>query len=309
MARLIVTGATGFIGRPAVRRAVERGFAVEALCTRLPDDPYPGVRYHAVNLLEDRDRARAVVRDIGASHCLHLAWYAEPRRFWTSRENFQWVGATLDLAEAFAAGGGLRFVGAGTCAEYDWNHGVCREYSTPLEPATPYGIAKDAVRRLLVSWSREAGISAAWGRIFFVYGPGEHRDRLVASVVRALLRGARAPCTEGSQRRDFLHVRDVADAFVTLVGSPYEGAVNIASGEPVEVRALVQRIAAEIGRPDLLDLGALPSPDAPPLVAGDTRLLRETLRCSPHFDLVSGLRDAIRWHRAGAEELLNETDR
>ena len=253
--------------------------------------------YHEIDLLEDRQRARALVRDIGASHCLHLAWYTAPRLFWTSRENYRWTAATLDLAEAFAEGGGHRMVGAGTCAEYGWHHGFCSEAVTPLEPATPYGIAKNAVRGLLESWSREAGVSVAWGRIFFVYGPGEHADRLVASVVRSLLRGEPARCSDGSQVRDFLHVHDVADAFVTLVAGQYAGAVNIASGNPVQVRAVAQRIAEEIGRPDLLDFGTLPSRQAPPLLFADTRRLRDTLQWSPHFDLDSGLRDAVAWHR------------
>jgi nucleoside-diphosphate-sugar epimerase len=298
VARLIVTGATGFIGRQAVRLAVERGLTVEALCTHLPHDPCPGVTYHVLDLLRERQRARGLVQELGASHCLHLAWYAEPRHFWTSRENFRWASATLDLADAFAQGGGRRFVAAGTCAEYDWREGVCREEATPLEPGTPYGVAKDAVRRLLSSWSQVAGVSVAWGRIFFVYGPGEHPDRLVASVVRALLRGDRAQCSAGTQRRDFLHVRDVADAFVTLVASAYEGPLNIASGRATEVRELVTRIAAQIGRDDLLELGAVPSVGEPDLVVADTRRLRETLKWSPQFDLDAGLRDAIAWHRA-----------
>jgi nucleoside-diphosphate-sugar epimerase len=297
VARLIVTGATGFIGRPAVQIAVERGFTVDALCTRRPGDPHPGVTYHEIDLLEERQRARGLVREIGASHCLHLAWYTAPRLFWTSRENYRWTAATLDLAEAFAQGGGQRLVGAGTCAEYGWHHGFCSEAVTPLEPATPYGIAKNAVRDLLESWSREAGVSLAWGRIFFVYGPGEHRDRLVASVVRALLRGERARCSDGLQVGDFLHVRDVADAFVTLVAGQFAGALNIASGNPVQVRAVAQQIADQIGRPDLLDFGSLPSPQGSRLLFADTRRLRQALKWSPQFDLDVGLRDAIAWHR------------
>jgi nucleoside-diphosphate-sugar epimerase len=298
VAGLIITGATGFIGRHAVQSAVQHGFEVHGLGTRLPDDPHPGVTYHVVDLLDDRARARDIVREIGASHCLHLAWYAAPAVFWASRENFRWAAATLDLAEAFADAGGRRLVGTGSCAEYDWSQGFCSEGVTPLEPATPYGVAKDAVRRLLRSWSREAGVSFAWGRIFFVYGPGEHPDRLVAYVVRALLRGERARCTDGSQSRDFLHVRDVADAFVRLAASGHEGALNIGSGQAVPVRSLVQRIASEIGRPDLVDFGARPSPEGPALLFGDTRRLREALQWAPHFDLESGLRDVIAWHRA-----------
>jgi nucleoside-diphosphate-sugar epimerase len=297
---LIITGATGFIGRVAVAKAAASGFAVHALCRRVPDDAHTGVTYHAVDLIDDRHRARGLIRGLGASHWLHLAWYVEPGRFWTSRENFRWVAATLDLAESFADGGGRRLVAAGTCAEYDWAEGYCREGTTPLEPATPYGVAKDALRRLLAAWSEQARVSFAWGRVFFNYGPGERPERLVSSVIRSLLRGKRARCTDGSQRRDFLHVSDVADAFVRLTASEYEGAVNIASGQPVEVRSVVQHIAAAIGRPDLLDLGALSRGEEPPLLVGDTRRLRGALQWAPRFDLESGLEDTIAWHREQA---------
>jgi len=298
LTRLLITGANGFIGRHATELAAEKGLDVHALGSRMPLDPVEGVTYHVADLISGIDRACALVREIAPTHLLHLAWYAVPRVFWTALENYRWPGATMELVSAFADAGGTRLVAAGTCAEYDWTSGICVEGVTPLDPKTPYGVSKDATRRLLESWANRRDVRFAWGRVFFVYGPGEHPDRVVASVVRALLRGQTANCTDGRQVRDFLHVRDAAAAFLALTQSVVEGAVNIASGEPVPLATLLTRAGDELGARSLIAFGALPSPGEPPLVAGDTRRLRQEVGFEPLHDLQSGLRDTIEWHRA-----------
>src|SRR5437763_607652 len=148
-----------------------------------------------------------------------------------------------------ASTGPTRAVLAGTCAEYDWSYGFCSEGVTPLAPQTLYGTAKHALRQVAEAFASQAGLSLAWGRIFFVYGPREDERRLVASVARALLAGEEAPTSEGSQLRDFLHVDDVAGAFAALLDAEgVTGAVNIGSGVPVSVRAVVEEVARAAGR-------------------------------------------------------------
>ena len=292
--RLLLTGATGFIGRLAVDAAVARGFDVHAICRHVPPSPKPGVTYHATDLLggEDVDRHRVNSRFPSAS-----LRGVVPGKFWSSPENYQWVGATLDLAAAFVAGGGARIVGVGTGFEYQASDDDCREESTPSDPLTPYAVSKDATRRLLSSFAATAGISFAWGRVFLLYGPGENPSRLVASVARSLLREERALCSEGTYVRDFLHVRDPADALVALTASDVQGAVNIASGEPLQVRQVVACLAGEVGRPDLVMFGALPTRPEPPRQVADVTRLRNDVGWSPSFDLSAGLRDTIAWHR------------
>ena len=111
--------------------------------------------------------AEALVREVRPTHLLHLAWYAEHHAYWTAPQNLDWVGASLRLVRAFAEQGGTRAVLAGTCAEYDWTQGVCVEGATPIRPRGLYGVAKDAVRRVVEAFAAGAGLSAAWGRIFF----------------------------------------------------------------------------------------------------------------------------------------------
>jgi nucleoside-diphosphate-sugar epimerase len=185
-------------------------------------------------------------------------------------------------------------VAAGSCAEYQSQDGACVEDETPCRPSTLYGVCKNAVQEILRAYCRLTGLSSAWGRIFFLYGPAEHPDRLVASVIRALLAGRKARCTDGLQVRDFLHVQDVADAFVALLDSDVTGPVNIASGRAVEVRTVVRTIARQLGRPELVELGAVPSrPGEPAAIVADTRRLEREVGFRPTLGLEEGLARTI----------------
>ncbi|HEX6040594.1 NAD(P)-dependent oxidoreductase, partial [Longimicrobium sp.] len=242
--------------------------------------------------------AARVVDAVRPDALLHLAWYTEHGRFWTSLENYRWVGASLELFRAFAGAGGARIVATGTCAEYDWSAGTCDERDTPLRPATPYGACKLATGQLLASLAERTGMRAAWARLFFLYGPHEHPDRLVPSVARALLAGEPARCTHGAQLRDFLHVRDVASACVALLESGVTGPVNVAAGRAVALRTVVEGVARHAGDPGLVRLGALPAPaDDPPVLAASAARLRDEVGWTPALDLDAGLADAVAWWR------------
>ncbi|KQT19975.1 NAD-dependent dehydratase [Methylobacterium sp. Leaf399] len=294
--RVLVTGGSGFVGRSVLPLLVRRGFTVHAA----GPDPVDlaGVVGHRIDLLDAAQR-RAVVADIRPTHLLHLAWYAEPGAYWTSPKNLDWVGASLDLAQAFAEAGGRRLVAAGTCAEYEWGSERLSESRTPCRPATLYGAAKDGLRRVLAAYAREAGLSFAWGRLFYLYGPGEQPGRLVGDTIRRLLAGERIPTTEGLQRRDFLHVDDAAEALAALLAAALEGPVNVGSGRAVPVREILARIGALTGRADLIGFGerALP-PGDPAVIEADVARLRGELGVAPGRDLDEGLAQMVERYRA-----------
>src|SRR2546423_14534143 len=142
MKRVLLTGATGFVGRQCIPPLLNRGYEIHAISSRAPDENISAdVCWHQVDLLRALDIQRLLVK-ISASHLLHCAWYAEPTKYWEAPENYEWVRASTNLFTAFSRSGGERAVGVGSCAEYDWNHGRCSEFATPLNPDTTYGVCK-----------------------------------------------------------------------------------------------------------------------------------------------------------------------
>ncbi len=301
MKRLLVTGATGFIGEPVVRLA-RYHFEVHATA-RATRGAHAGVSFHPCDLL-NADKTARLIETVRPTHLLHLAWVATPGVYWTSPENHRWAEASKHLLFAFARYGGERAVVAGSCAEYDWSaSGVCHEHNTPTRPRTTYGRSKLEFGKWAEALGSARGMSIARGRLFFLYGPGEHPARLVPSVARALLAGTPAACSTGTQERDFLHVEDAADALVALVRSELTGPMNIGSGSAVAVRDAIGHVARACGRPDLVQLGARETPAGePPLLVADAGRLRDELGWHPHIELARGLRETVGWWRTTGSE-------
>ena len=295
MKKVLVTGSTGFIGRHCLPFLLEKGYEVHAVFSRDSIDNFPNILWHQADLLVPGQVSGLVAR-VKPTHLLHFAWITAPGTYWTSLENLQWVRASLYLLEAFVKNGGQRAVMAGTCAEYDWQYGYCSENITPIKPSTLYGICKHSLHIMAEAFSRQMDLSMGWGRLFFLYGPWEHPGRLVPSVIRSLLQGEPAQCSEGNQIRDFLYVQDAARAFVTLLEKEITGSVNIASGTPIVLKDIIYKIGEKLNGKSLIRLGKNPvSTNEPPLLVGDARFLIDQLGWSPKFDLDEGLNQTINW--------------
>lgn len=296
MKRVLVTGATGFIGRHALPMLLARGYEVHGVSFRGDQPRLCGLRWHRADLL-DPAAVSKLINTLRPSHLLHFAWYAVPGKYRSSEENLRWCPAGIELLQAFARAGGARAVFAGTCFEYDFAEGYCEENLTPCVPATKYGAAKLALAQQVTRFLCE-GVSTVWGRIFYLYGPHEPPSRLVPSVILSLLRGERARCTHGRQVRDFLHVEDIASAFVALLESEARGVVNIGSGERVTIRSIVERIASQLDAAGRLDFGAIEAPPGEPaVVLAATNRIRTEIGWNPRWPLTEGLAATIEWWR------------
>lgn len=302
MKRVLLTGATGFIGRHCLPILEARGYEVHAVSSRSVPELTSNIRWHQTDLLNP-PKVASLMAKVQPTHLLHFAWYTMPGKYWTSVENVPWVQASIGLLHEFVQHDGQRVVMVGSCAEYDWRYGYCSEATTPIAPTTLYGTCKHLLQLVLSATSEQRGLSAAWGRTFFLFGPHEHPDRLVAYVIRSLLRGEPARCSHGRQVRDFLYVQDMADAFVALLDSAVSGPINIASGKPVVLQELIYKIAAKFNRDDLIQLGTVPtSPDEPPLLVADVRRLHEEVGWTPKYDLDTGLEQTIDWWKHESQE-------
>jgi nucleoside-diphosphate-sugar epimerase len=302
--RVLVTGGTGFIGMETLPFLLERGYEVYVLGRKAaPDVTGPPVaklvRFHQFDLLQQD--CRTLLAEIQPTHLLHLAWYAEHGAFWRALENLDWVAASLRLVRAFAATGGTRAVCAGTCAEYDWGADTLDEAMTPLRPATLYGASKLALLQLLQAAREQLGVSTAWGRIFFPYGPRDQPGKLLSAVIDGVRAGKTVACSDGRQVRSFIYVEDVARAFVELLDGGVTGAVNIATDEVSSVREMVSLAARLSGDASLVQFGARPMQKGePPLLRAVTRRLSDEVGFRPRFALADGIAETVRLRAAKA---------
>lgn len=300
--RVLVTGAGGFIGRWSVPALSTRGYEVHAVLSGTADREVPaqlrGAEVHFADLLSET-AAEELLSEVKPTHLLHFAWIATPGLYWHSAQNFHWVSASERLLRSFRNHGGSRVMMAGSCAEYDWSQvQECDELQSPLAASSPYAACKIALQKTLEDFGHREHLSTVWGRIFFQFGPYEHPDRLVPSVISNLLLDREAPCSHGKQIRTFLHVADVGAAFAAVLDSELQGPVNIGSDERIALADLIERIGVQIGRPELLRLGARPVPaQEPSVLVPVISRLRDEARWRPRFTLDAGLSDTIAWWR------------
>jgi nucleoside-diphosphate-sugar epimerase len=299
---VLLTGATGFIGSHLARLLVARGQDVVAVIKPSSSRWRIADVEHAVRVVEcDLQNREAIVRafpDGGPDVCIHLAWHGWSGPSLTAEENLSSVAASAELLRALVDIGCQRFVGVGTCFEYEAIDGILSE-TAPARPADLYGVCKHSVAAIAQALSHVSRMQAAWARVFLVYGPFDDRRRLVPSLTLSLLRGEVARMTRGEQIRDVLHVEDAASAIWAVATSAHVGPINIASGVPVTVAEIAGAIGAIVGRPELLALGALPyRPSEPKMLVADPRLLNEQVGWLPRHTLTTGLTDAVNWWRS-----------
>ncbi len=302
--RVLVTGASGFIGRQTLPLLVERGYEVHAASYHRQLD-VPHVHWHSFDVL-DASLHRDFFLCIRPTHVLHFAWIATPGEYWTSPLNEKWRNATENLFLCAAEHGVQRFVASGTCAEYDWTSGYCKENVTPLLPLSPYGVAKNQVAQVLMNFSRNDS-TTAWGRIFFLYGSYENPKRFISSLILSLLQGKDAHCLHGNLKRDFLHVQDVASAFVALLESNVTGPVNIASGTLHTLRDVALIIGRIMKANSHLSFGELEnSINNPPCIEASVGRLFDEVGWRPTLSLEQGIEETITWWKNHGTKLMHD---
>lgn len=297
MKKVLVTGARGFIGSHTLPLLKKKGFEIFAVTSKknhVQNDDIDWIHLDLFNQQQTRD----VLSQIRPEYLLHLAWDTTHGKFWNSVENASWVAASIHLLEVFSLSGGKRVVIAGSCAEYDWNNSPCVVGQTPLKPNSFYGQCKNALHSILEPWAKAVGLTLLWGRIFHLFGPGEHRNRFIPSIILGLLNNCEIPCSHGNQIRDFLYVKDVANAFVELLDNQASGAFNVGSGIKISLKELANKISLFFprNRHNLLQFGKLPASSSDPLeLVPDIKPLKNALGWHPNFSLEEALEETIEW--------------
>jgi len=205
----------------------------------------------------------------GIDTVIHAAWYVEPGQYLESEKNIDCLIGSLELVRGAACAKVKRFIGVGTCFEYELSASRLST-QTPLKPLTTYAAAKTSLFTFCSTYLPSRGTDFVWCRLFYLYGEGEDERRLVPYVRGKISKGETAELTEGSQIRDYLDVSQAGDQIAEVALGTEVGPVNICSGLAMTVRELAEKIAKEYGRPDLLSFGKkAENINEPPCVLGE----------------------------------------
>jgi len=267
--RILVTGASGFVGQHVIPLLLNRGHAVTAVArdeARARNFPwFKHVQFIAtdIHLLND-DPFRLFGQPQAV---MHLAWSGLPHY----KELFHFennLHADYRFLKTLIEAGVNHLLVTGTCSEYGMQSG-CLTEDMSTQPSNPYGLAKDTLRKFLQSLQQKRSFTLQWARLFYMYGPGQNSNSLFAQLDRAISSKNKEVgfnMSNGEQLRDYLPVGEVARRLVTLIEhSERAGVINISSGDPISVRNLVEQYLKKSGADIPLNLGHYPCPDYEPM--------------------------------------------
>lgn len=272
---ILLTGGTGFVGRQILKILQESNFNIRLVIREGAESKITNMEginsiITTPNLFSESPEWWAAACE-GAELVIHSAWYAEPGKYLQSEKNIECLIGTMNLAKGAAISGVKKFVGIGSCFEYDLSHGTLST-STPLKPETFYSSAKVACFYMLNTFFSFKKISFAWCRLFYLFGEGEDSRRLIPYINRKLSMGEVAELTSGDQIRDYMDIQDAAKLIVSAALGEKNGAINICSGIPQTIKSIALGVAAQYGRPDLLKFGAREDNLVdPPIIIGSTQ--------------------------------------
>ena len=266
--RVAVTGASGFIGRHVITELRRRSVDVTAVLrddVNRAEQPVGESSDRSIFIDIFRPPQDAFARMGSPDALIHLAW-GGINDCNATRHVEQELPAQYLFLKGLIESGLRNIVVAGTCYEYGLQSGGLGE-DYPTAPITSYGIAKDSLRRRLLSLRERRPFNLAWARLFYMYGPGQPENSLLSQLAAAVQRGERAfKMSEGNQLRDYLPVQEVARNLVELaLAGRHWGVVNVCSGEPISVRRLVESHIKENNWDIGLDLGRFPYRDYEPM--------------------------------------------
>ena len=237
--KIAITGATGFIGRH-VRNALAKTDHDIVLVVRRSEKAGE-ITVHETIVTADLHQERTDWFELFGKPdaVLHLAWGGLPNYM----DEYH-VEVELPMQSKFLStlidSGLKKLVVTGTCYEYGMSSGALSE-DQETNPNTPYGIAKDNLRKELFELQQRKNFDLTWARIFYPYGEGQSESSLYSQLKNAILSNQEFLMGNGRQVLDFIQVEKVASSLLSLLTSCMNlGVVNIGSGKPQTVAAFVQ---------------------------------------------------------------------
>ena len=270
--KILLTGGTGFVGKQILKHLSKFDVDIVLVIRKCAKQSFSNVK-NVVSVIEtdnifNETSSWWTSKLNNIDIVINAAWYAEPGKYLVSPKNLDCLSGTITLAQGAISANVRRFIGIGSCFEYDLS--MCDlSTETPLNPTSPYAAAKAAAYFSLSQAFIAVGMEFGWCRLFYLYGEGEDARRFVPYLRAQLEKGEPAHLTGGKQIRDFMDVQDAGFAIAHAAISSCQGAINICSGQPISIRRLAEQIANEYGRSDLLKFGTrVDNQVDPPRVVG-----------------------------------------
>lgn len=300
MKKILLTGATGLIGKYAIKPLLDLGFEVFAVSGK----DFNGqkskfgenqIKWIKADLLNFED-IKNVFEKVKPEYLLHFAWDTTPGSYLESDLNFKWLDSSLEMLKQFKIQGGKRAVYAGTCFEYEFEYAkqgdALKEYGK-LNPTSIYAKCKNQLNELATAYSKDNDISFGWGRIFYVFGEGEHENRLVPKVINNLINDKEVSIWVGELIKDYMFAGDIAEAFVAFLDTNVVGCVNISSGIPMKIKDMVGLIAKKLGKENLVKFEDKQTGEPKVILGDNTRLIGE-VKYIPRHSLSDALDKVIK---------------
>jgi nucleoside-diphosphate-sugar epimerase len=303
--RIYLTGATGFVGRHILSELIAQGYFVHCLISGknfIDELRHPQVQSIEIDFLgEDFENKIDTIFSKQAADCIiHSAWYTKHEDYLSNSINLQWVKSSKSLIDAFYRHGGKRFIGLGTCIEYDFSctNNLPISIQTPLKGNTLYAKSKIEVYNYLTKLQEETSTNFVWARLFFIYGPYEKKGRLISYIYEQMATNHRAIPRFGGVVRDYIYVKDLAKQLVSLVQSPYCGAINLGTEGGYKVQDIFEQMGKIMSKRylvvknDVLSHNTEYEPHSIMADISEWRSLGHDFKFTP---LTEGLRQTIVW--------------
>lgn len=290
--KLLVTGATGLIGKELAEPLLDAGFDVYAI-TIDEVNPDNGIHWIKGNLF-DENSVKSIMEEVKPDYLLNMAW-CTTGDYLKSDINYKFLNAGINLLKYFKDNGGKRVVFAGTCFEYKFKEEPLNEEDELDTGKTVYTFCKNKLHEIAEYFCKMNGISFGYGRIFYVYGRNEDKTRLTGMVIDKLSKGEEVIIKSGNLYKDYMYAKDIAGAFVSLLDSEVEGSVNICTGIPVSIKDFVLEIGKQMGKENLIVFKDEQS-NQPPVIVGDNSRLTNEVGYSIKYDLKSAINEILKFN-------------
>ena len=296
--RILVTGASGFIGSHLCHHLVEDEAEVHAVYRTQAPVQQHRVRWWQADL-SDLTAVRNLFRSVQPDIIFHLASHVKgapnlEHVLPTFHSNLQ---STVNLLTMAAEKGCRRIVLTGSLAEPEPESGE-------LFPSAPYAAAKWASSGYARMFHALYQLPVVIARVFMVYGPAQQDlTKLIPYATLSLLRGESPKITSGGRLVDWIYVSDVIDGFVALGQAPaIDGAtLDLGSGKLVSIREIVEQLASAIDPEAHTMFGALPDRPLEPTRCAKTAETFARIGWKPQVSLREGLQRTVDWYRSAME--------